>query len=81
MVAHEIEIYRGFHVRMTMTETRTHWVCNCAFVRWDGKGHKAVPPEFEETADKMEIGALSFCMAMQSKARALIDDWLAGRCS
>ncbi len=79
MVSLEIETYRGFNIRMTWDGTPTHWVCKIEFGRWDAAWHKEVPPEFEETADKMVVGALSFSMAMQSKARALIDDWLARR--
>ena len=79
MVSLEIETYRGFNIRMTWDGTPTHWLCKIAFGRGDGKGRKAVPPEFEEYADKAKVGALSFSMAMQSKARALIDDWLARR--
>jgi hypothetical protein len=79
MVSHEIETYGGFNVRMTLEETPTHWVCKIAFGKRDEKRHKAVPPEYEEYAEKSKMGALRFSIAMQSKARTLIDDWLAQR--
>jgi hypothetical protein len=79
MVSHEIEIYRGFHIRMSLKETRTQWVCEVGFAGWDKAQCESVPPEFKECADKSNVGALTFSIAMQNKARALIDDWLALR--
>jgi hypothetical protein len=79
MILHEIETYREFRVRMTMDETRTQWMCEITFERLYETPHADVPPRIEKNANKSEVGALNFSMAMQHKARVLIDEWLASR--
>jgi hypothetical protein len=77
MISHEIETYRDFRVRMILVETSAHWVCKITFERPNGTAHRDVPPGFRKDAKKSEVGALNFSMAMQYKARAMIDEWLA----
>jgi hypothetical protein len=79
MVSHEIEIYRTFRVWMILEETPTHWTCSVTFERTDTIEPGVVPLGFWWDADKRAVNALNFSMAMQYKARAVIDDWLASR--
>ena len=79
MISHEIETYRGFRVRLILEETPTHWMCEVTFERTDSLGRHDVPTGFGKDADKSNVSALNFSIAMQSEARTLIDWWFANR--
>jgi hypothetical protein len=79
MISHEIETYRTFTVWMILEETPTHWTCSVTFEGTDKIERAPIPPAFWWDADKRAMSALNFSIAMQYKARAVIDDWLASR--
>jgi hypothetical protein len=76
MIANDIETYRGFVIRMRLEHAGALLACTISFARRDGREFSPVPPEFTCRADKENASALTFTVAMQTRARAFIDRWL-----
>lgn len=75
-MACEIETYRGFVVLMRLEQAGARLTCSVSFARSDGQEPREVPPAFAGHANKEKASALTLTVAMQTRARAVIDGWL-----
>ncbi|OUL80454.1 hypothetical protein CA603_31875 [Paraburkholderia hospita] len=76
MISYDIETYRGFVVRMQLEQSDAWLACTVTFARPERTECAPVPSQFECHTKKANVSALTFTVAMQTRARAVVDSWL-----